>query len=319
MTLREVAERTGVEIGSCASIEDFDVDWYGDLLGNEFNRLSVENDLMWCRAHPDPDTYAFDDADEILAFADRHDMSVSAHSLVWHLQNPAWLTETDWRAAELAEQLRSHVHTVTERYDGRIDTWDAVNEAVTDDGELRENLWLEYLGEDYIADTFRWAAERSDATLLYNDYGLPYNEGKQDRVYNLLQDLVDRGVPVDGVGIQMHCLDTHPTPEQIRETIERFQDLGLEVRITELDVAYRTEERPDNLEAAQAEYYRQTVEACLDAGVEHITLWGVTDENSWITKWRDYPETYTQRPMLFDEDGRRKQSYEAVSAVLQNE
>jgi endo-1,4-beta-xylanase len=184
---------------------------------------------------------------------------------------------------------------VTDRYDGQIDTWDVVNEAVADNAELRANLWLESLGEESIADAFRWAAERTDATLLYNDYSLTYNEGKQDRVYALPAELIDDGVPIDGVGIQMHCLDTHPTPKQIRETVER----------------------PDDLEAAQAAYYRQTVEACLDAGVGHITLWGVTDENSWITKWRDYPETYTQCPMLFDEDGQKKQSYEVVASALQ--
>jgi endo-1,4-beta-xylanase len=100
MSLREVVDRGGLEIGSCASIEDFEVDWYSDLLAREFNRISVENDLMWSRARPDPDTYAFEDVDTILEFSDRHDMSVSAHSLVWHLQNPAWLTETDWQAEE---------------------------------------------------------------------------------------------------------------------------------------------------------------------------------------------------------------------------
>jgi endo-1,4-beta-xylanase len=316
MSLRDLAERAGVGFGTCASIEDFEVDWYGDLLAREFTRLSVENDLMWSRARPDPEAFDFEDADTIVDFADRHGLSTSAHSLVWHQQNPDWLTETDWERDELADQLRTHVHRVTDRYDGRIDTWDVVNEAVADDGTLRENLWLEHLGEEYVADAFRWAAERTDATLLYNDYALPYNEGKRERVYRLLRDLLDRGVPVDGVGLQLHCVWAHPTPAAIRETVERFRDLGLDVRVTELDVAFDADDPPADLDAAHADYYRQTVEACLDAGVDHVTLWGATDRNSWITKWRDLPEQFTQRPMLFDEDGREKESYDAVVSVL---
>lgn len=316
MGLRDLAAVAGLEVGACASREYLADDRYAALLGSEFNRLALENDLLWGNVHPERERFAFGHADELVEFADRHDVAVTGHALVWHHENPEWLVDRRWRADELVGELRSHIHEVTERYDGRIDTWDVVNEAVDDTGELRETFWLEQLGEDYVADAFRWAAERTDAALFYNDYGLPYNEAKCERVYRLLENLLDSGVPVDGIGLQLHCVGVHPTPAQIRETIRRFRDLGLEVRVTEFDVAYRIDERPDDPDAEQAAYYRQTVEACLDAGVESITLWGVTDDRSWITSWRDYPERYTQLPLLFDAEGREKQSYDAVASVL---
>lgn len=316
MRLRELAAEAGLEIGACATCEYLEDERYAERLGNEFSRLALENDLKWGAVRPEREAFAFERADELVDFAERHDMAVTGHALVWHVENPDWLAERRWRADELANELRSHVHAVTGRYGDRIDTWDVVNEAVDDTGVLRDTLWLEQLGEDYIGTAFRWAAERTDADLYYNEYGLPYNEAKRERVYCLLRDLLDSGVPVDGVGLQLHCVGVHPTPEQIRETIRRFQELGLAVRVTELDVAYRDEERPDDREVAQAAYYRQTVEACLDAGVESVTLWGVTDDRSWITSWRDYPDRYTQHPLLFDCEGRKKPSYEAVASVL---
>jgi endo-1,4-beta-xylanase len=319
VSLRTFAAAAGVEIGACASLEEVRNNQCAELLGDEFNRLALENDLIWGTVHPERETFGFEGADKLIDFAERHDMAVTGHALVWHIQNPDWLVQRRWHADELAGELRSHIYTVTDRYDDRIDIWDVVNEAVDDTGELRDTLWLEQLGEDYIRNAFRWASERTDADLYYNEYGLPYNEAKQDRVYHLLENLLDSGVPVDGIGIQLHCVGVHPTPEQIQETIQRFQELGLEVRVTELDVAYHIDERPGDTAAAQAAYYRQTVEACLDAGVESITLWGLTDDRSWITSWRDYPDRYTQQPLLFDDEGREKQSYKAVSSVLRKQ
>lgn len=318
MTLREAAAGAGVEIGVCATCEALADDRYAELLATEFDRLAVENDLKWGPVRPDRRTFAFEPADELVDFAGRHAMAVTGHALVWHIDNPDWLEEQDWRADDLEAELRSHIRSVTSRYAGRIDTWDVVNEAVNDDGELRETLWLERLGEAYIHDAFLFAAENTDADLYYNEYGLPYNQAKRDRVYRLLGDLLDRGAPVDGVGIQLHCVGVQPDPDRIRETIRRFHELGLDVRVTELDVAFDRDERPEDLEAVQAAYYDQTVEACLDAGVEGITVWGVTDDRSWITSWRDYPDRYTQRPLLFDADGRKKESYRAVESVLRD-
>lgn len=111
-------------------------------------------------------------------------------------------------------------------------------------------------------------------------------------------------------------MGANPTPEQIPGTVRRFRELDLEVRVTELDVTSRVGETPENVAAAQADYYREVVAACLDTGVESITLWGVTDDLSWITSRRNYPERYTGQPLLFDGEGQRKPTYDAVASVL---
>lgn len=312
MRLRELAAAAGLEIGACATAADLDDNTA--LLGSEFNRLATENDLKWAAVRPERGAFEFGPADRLVTFAESNDMAVTGHALVWHVENPDWLRAL--AADELAAELREHVRRLAGRYDGRVDSWDVVNEAVADDGTVRETLWYDRLGEGYVADAFRWAAGATDADLFYNDYGLPYNRAKRERAYQLLEGLLERGVPVDGVGLQLHCVGVHPTPEQIRETVERFRELGLEVRVTELDVAYRVEEAPENPAAAQASYYREVVGACLDAGVESITLWGVTDDRSWISSWRDYPERYTGQPLLFDGEGRAKPSYDAIASVL---
>jgi endo-1,4-beta-xylanase len=318
MHLRSLAASAGLDIGACASAEDLTDETCATVLGTEFNRLALENDLKWGRVRPERDVFDFEGADRLLDFADRHDMAVTGHALVWHEENPDWLVQRNWHPSDLAVELRAHIHRVTDRYADRIDTWDVVNEAVDDSGHLRESLWLEGLGEEYIANAFRWASDHSDADLFYNEYGLPYNDAKRERVYRLLESLLDRGVPVDGIGLQLHCVGVHPGPERIRGTIQRFQELGLSVRITEFDLAYHNDEAPEHIEAAQAQYYRETVEACLDEGVEHVTFWGVIDDRSWITSWRDYPDRYTQQPLLFDDEGRAKPSAEAVASVLRD-
>lgn len=316
MHLRSLAASAGLDIGACASVTDLADETCATLLGSEFNRVALENDLKWGLIRPERTVFDFERADTLVDFAERHGMAVTGHALVWHEENPDWLVQRNWRPSDLAAELRTHIHRVTDRYANRIDTWDVVNEAVDDSGHLRESFWLEGLGEEYIASAFRWASDHSDADLFYNEYGLPSNDAKRERVYRLLESLLDRGVPVDGIGLQMHCIGVHPSPERIRATIQRFQELGLSVRVTELDVAYQNDERPRDIEAAQGEFYRKMVEACLDEGVEHVTFWGVVDDRSWITCWRDYPDRYTQQPLLFDEEGRAKQSYEAVSSVF---
>ena len=225
------------EIGTCATAQYLEDDWYGKLLGEEFNRVALKNDLIWKNVHPQRDTFEFGPADRLINFAECHGMTVTGHAFVWHIENPDWLVKRDWSSEALANELRSHIHTLTDRYADRVDTWDVEKEAVNDLGKLRETLRLEHLGEEYIVDAFRWAADHIDADLYYDEYGLTVNKPKQDKVYDVLSNLLDKGVPVDGLGLQFHCVGVHPTPEQIEVTIRRFQELGINVRVTALDTA----------------------------------------------------------------------------------
>lgn len=316
-SLREIAEQKDLIIGTCVDYDAWKNDEeYRRLIAREFNLLTPENVLKWSLIRPNEDEFDFSKPDDLIDFADTNSMSVTGHSLVWHMQNPEWLESGDYTETEMEEILRNHVRTVVDRYSESIDAWDVVNEAVNDEGELRESIWLEKMGKDYIEIAFREAAQHTDAKLFYNEYGLSYDEEKRERVYRLLSNLLDKGVPIDGIGLQMHFIGVHSEPEEVKQTIRTFQELGLEVRMTEMDVAYSKDGAPENLEYEQAEYYRKIFQTCLENGVKNLTLWGVRDSESWINVFQDYDEKYTNSPLLFDEDGEKKKSYQSVKNAL---
>ncbi|WP_226022253.1 endo-1,4-beta-xylanase [Halomicrobium salinisoli] len=316
-SLRAVAAERGLHVGAMIGPEPLRTEpRHRRTLAEEFSAVTPGSALKMGPLRPSRDTYDFADADAIVDFGLEHDMYVRGHALVWHRQLPEWFQPWDYTDDQLREFLRDHVHTVAGRYYGRIDAWDVVNEAVADDGSLRETVWYDALGADYVADAFRWASEVSDADLYYNDYGIEALTEKADAVYDLLADLLDRGVPVDGVGLQLHALGERPDPESIRENVARFRDLGLDVQITEMDVAFARDDVPDDPLAVQADYYREVTAVCLEAGCDALVVAGVSDANSWLRYFADFPERYTGDPLLFDERYRPKPAYDAVVEAL---
>lgn len=179
-------------------------------------------------------------------------MYFHGHVLVWHNQLPEWLVPFQYTDRELRRLPQEHVRTVAGRYAGVVDTWDVVNEAVADDGGLRETPWLRAFGEEYLDSAFEWAHQSTpEADLSYNDYGADGINDKSDEIYELVSGMLDRGVPIDGVGLQMHALHDPVDPDSVAENIERFKDLGLEVEITEMDVAYTAEDPPEDHQTVQ--------------------------------------------------------------------
>ncbi|MFO7794003.1 MAG: endo-1,4-beta-xylanase [Candidatus Nanohaloarchaea archaeon] len=316
-SLREIADDRGLQIGTCVDYSVWkDDEGYRDLIAKEFNLITPESCLSWKYIHPEKDQFDFEKPDALIDFAEDNDMTVTGIPLVWHMENPKWLENGDFSSEELEEILENHIKTVVSRYSGRIDAWTVINEGINDDGELRENLWLETLAEDYIEKAFRWASKYSNAKLFYNEYGLPYDDVKREGVYQLLSDLLDKGVPIDGIGLQMHFIGIKAPPSQVAETIERFQELGLEVRLTEMDVAYQKGEAPENMDEKQAKCYRDIFQTCLENGITNLSVWGVRDGESWINHFQDYNEKYTDRPLLFDKNGDKKKSYREVKKAI---
>jgi len=319
-TLRTVGTERGFDVGAAVSAAPLRSDpGYKKTLRREFNTITAENALKMGPLRPSRHTYDFHDADAVVDFGRANDMRVRAHTLVWHNQTPEWFQEWDYTDDQLEAFLRDHVHTVAGRYRDKVDTWDVVNEAVADDGSMRETLWYEAMGEEYLDKAFRWASEVTDADLFYNDYGADGVNEKSDAIYDLLERLLDRGVPIDGVGLQMHALHEKPDPESVAENIRRFQDLGLDVEITEMDVAYLPEDDPGD-EAArhelQAEFYRDIVEVCQETGCDTVVVWGVRDSDSWIPTWFG---DLTDDPLLFDAGNDPKPAYDAVKEALAND
>ena len=292
--LRELASARGMGIGTAVSALPLDCDpAYADALGHEFNMLTIENALEFGPVHPEPERYDLNAADAIIGFAEAHAMQVRGHALVWHQMNPKWIDRADFTREEWSETLRAHITTVVGYYKGRVQVWDVVNEAVDDDAHgLRKTVWLEGVGPDYIDKAFTWAhAADPNALLFYNDYGAEGLNAKSDKVYELVKGMLDRGVPVHGVGLQMHLsIEDAPDPEEVRANIQRLGDLGLQVHITAMDV--RLPDDPDlEMYKKQAEVYRQMMAICVDEPSRTaFVMWGFTDR-------------YSQTPRLFPGEG----------------
>ncbi len=306
---------------------------YASTLAREFNMLEPEDALKWEVVHPEPQRFDFSQADQIVDFAIRHGMNVRGHTLVWHHQNPKWLTEGKFTSAELAEILERHIKTVVGHYRGKIFAWDVVNEAFDElhPGQLRSTIWRDQPGIGsagngtlYIERCFRWAHEADpQALLFYNEAKAETVNPKSDAIYAMVRDFRERGVPIDGVGFQMHIsqkqmANLHADVASISANIARFTALGVQVHITEMDVALPVDAngnaRPEDLQK-QADIYRQIAGACLShPRCTAIQTWGFTDKYSWIGS---HSKKTQGAALPFDRDYRAKPAYEALRNALE--
>jgi len=309
--LRSLAEERGFWIGSAVSYEYLRADSiYGDLVAREFNLLTTENDLKFGPVHPEPGRYDFEGGDALVAFAQANGMAVRGHTLVWDWQNPDWLVEGNTTRDELINLLREHIYTVVGRYRGQIAAWDVVNEAIDADGNLHDTFWMRGIGPDYIPLAFQWAHEADpDAKLFYNDQGAERMNAKSDGVYALVKGLRDGGIPIHGVGMQMHVdLYTAPPPGEVAANMARLVELGLEVHITEMDVRVGSEITPEKMHR-QAVIYQDMLKVCLEAkNCDTMVVWGATDKYSWL------PERTSMQDagVLFDIDYQPKPAVDAL-------
>lgn len=268
--------------------------------------------MKWERVHPEPDRWDFEPADELVRFAGAHGLRVHGHTLVWHQQLAGWLTPA-LSGAAASRALAEHVETLAGRYAGRVAAWDVVNEAIDGAGRLRDTYFRRAVGAGYVAEAFRRAhAADPGARLYYNDFDAEGGGRKADAVHELVRRLLDAGVPVHGVGLQMHIRATRPPrPGAIRANVERLLRLGLEVRISEMDVRVRTVRRGDPL-ARQRRAYRDAIAACVGLpGFAGVTFWGVSDRHSWI-----HARFGEDAPLLFDRDYAPKPAYFGVREAL---
>lgn len=313
--LRDGMQILGRSIGTCAGAALVQRDAaYADLLAQEFNMLTPENDMKIARLQPEEGRFTFDSADQLVAFAETHGMKVRGHTLVWHLFLPKWLSDKEWEKDELNQVMRTHILTVAGRYKGKIDAWDVLNEAVEHDGRLRESLWYKTLGPDYIDNAFRWAREADPhALLFYNDFDAEGMNAKADGVYALVKGMKERGVPLDGVGFQLHVdAENPPSIEAMRKNMQRLVALGLQIHFTEIDVRVSLPMTPERLEK-QAACYAALLELCLsEPACTAFVTWGFTDRYSWVPR---FFEGYGDA-LLFDRDKKPKPAYEAVRSIL---
>jgi endo-1,4-beta-xylanase len=313
------------------------------LVAREFNAATPENVLKWERVHPEPDRYEFAPSDAYVAFAERHGMFITGHTLVWHSQTPRWVFENaqgqPLSRDELLARMKDHITTVVGRYKGRIKGWDVVNEALNEDGTLRQSPWMRIIGPDYLVKAFQFAHEADPAAeLYYNDYNLDY-PAKRDGAVRLVRSLQQAGVPIHAVGTQEHLKLTTPSIALVDSSIRALAATGVKVNVTELDVdllpaATRNATAdvnvragtapdldpykaglPDSMQQALARRYEDLFRVYLANKdvIDRVTFWGVADRDSWLNGWP--VRGRTSYPLLFDRQNKPKPAYDRVMAL----
>ncbi|MFI6506460.1 endo-1,4-beta-xylanase [Streptosporangium sp. NPDC050855] len=312
--LREHAEARGKFIGAALATGPLaNESAYRDIAGGEFNQITAENAMKWTDTEPSQNQFTWAGADAIVDFATQNDQQVHGHTLVWHNQTPDWVQSLGADAMRAA--MQNHIAKVVGRYASNpaVVSWDVVNEVFDDNGNMRTSFWYQKLGESYIADAFRAArAADPDARLCINDYNVEGVNAKSTAMYNLVRSLRAADVPVDCVGFQGHLAIQYGFPGQVQENLQRFADLGVQVRFTEIDIRMQTP-RDATKDALQATYYTNIVKACLAVPqCAGITLWGFTDKYSWV------PDTFSGQgaALIYDENYAAKPAYTAVHDAL---
>lgn len=281
----------------------------------EYSSVTPENEMKWAIVHPERDRYDFTAADRIVDHARANRMLVRGHTLVWHRQNPTWLENGTFTRDELIGILRDHIHTVVGHFRGRVKQWDVANEAFRDDGTgLRDNLWLRGIGPEYLPLAFRFAHEADpDVRLYLNDYLNETISPKSSYFFGWAYIMRAFGMPIDGLGVQMHRFLLLPESEaDVEANLRRFADAGFQVWITEMDVAVLLPADDQELDQ-QATVYGDVVTACLRIRrCRGITTWGFTDRSSWIPG--EFPGFGAGLP--FDEQLAPKPAYRAIADAL---
>ena len=301
---------------------------------SQFNCLVAENCMKPKEVQPAEGQWHWQKADRFVEFAERNGITVIGHCLVWHQQTGDWMfCGADGQKAtreQLIDRMRTHIHTIVGRYKGRIRGWDVVNETIEDDGTFRQWDWYNILGEDYIELAFRFAHEADpDAELYLNDFSMTV-PAKRDAVCRLVRRLKQKGCRIDAIGMQSHNGLTWPEAVAYEAAIDSFAACGVKVMITELDMNVLP--NPDQFSGAEIsqnfEYsdrmdpYRNGLPNDVAQRIDHqwlkffriykkhshqisrVTLWGVTDDQSWMNDWPI--KGRTAYPLLFDRNYKPK-------------
>lgn len=299
---------------------------YQSLVGREFSMVTPENDMKFQFIHPGPTVYAFNEADALVEFAQNNNIRVHGHALVWHEALPRWVTEGRHSSDEVKQILSEHIRTVVGHYKGKVAEWDVVNEPLKDMGYntnkgLRSaNPWFQAMGEEYIDFAFREAnATDENARLYLNEYGIEEPGEKFDVLYALVKRLLARGVPIHGIGFQMHedmeaGKYVGSQPELVAINMQKIVDLGLEVRVSEMDVNLNAKPTPRRLNEQARGFGDMLAMSIRQDKLKSFGQWGVTDRYSSLAPMFEYFQL--GNGLLFDADYQPKPSYYRMKEIM---
>ena len=321
-TLRYYADKNGKHLGVAVS------SWKGNMDegGVQFNMLVAENEMKMENLQPQRGQFSYGAADGLVSFAQKNKMTVRGHCLVWHTQQPTWLSsdgkknDKGWSRQQALEIMKNHITNVLQHFKGKVVEWDVVNECLDDDQsiirsnpdgyKLRPTVWQQAIGDDYIDSAFVYARRADPNILLYlNDYDVEM-QGKAKAVafYNIVKHLQERNIPLDGVGLQCHFSIGDVDSVKLERTIRRFGDDGLKCIITELDMGIPSTSAKDLEE--QARNYRVITDIVLNNdNCPSLLIWGIKDNDSWREG---------SNPLLYTASLGRKPAWYAVRSALRH-
>lgn len=322
------------------------------IVKQQVNSVTLENSMKAEVINPEKGEYNFDAADKFVAFGEKNNMFVLGHTLVWHNQTPDWFFKNESNKPnspeQQLEQMHQYIKVVAGRYSGKVDAWDVVNEIIGEDGNYRDTIWVERVGngDDVVKAAFTYAAKYSPNTeLYYNDFNA-WRPEKRDGIIRMVKMLQDNGIRIDGIGIQAHWGLNFPKTEYIEKAIDAYAQLGLKVMISELDIdvlpitkegqvigtgllhsQFELEEfesfldpykegLPPEIENKLTRRYQELFEIFNKHkdNIDRVTLWGVDDSMSWKN---NYPiSNRSNYPLLWDRNFEPKNAVDAILKVI---
>jgi len=326
--IRTFADKIQKYVGTCVPVWNLDLTNEAvtrvKMIANQYNAVVAENEMKFDATEPSKGTFSFDAGDKLVDFAQKHNMYIRGHALVWHSQVPAWLTSDGTKNSnnlsrtELLAILKNHIVNVMGRWKGKIQEWDVANEVLDDNQttinsnpkgyDLRPSVWATGIGEDFLDSAFVWAHQVDpEAKLILNDYGVEGKGwGKSEALYNLAARLRNSGIPIDGVGLQSHMDAGLNYISSIEQNIARYQQEGFLCHITELDLGIDNNSQPI-LEQQGNDYYRLARIAMKYPNCGMLMIWGLADDMTWRTG---------RRPLLYDSNNQAKPAYWGVHAAV---
>lgn len=320
-TLPALREASSFPVGVAFQASRIQTSAYNGIARTVFSSLTAEYEMKMRHLSAGPGVYTWDNADALVEFAISNDMQVHGHALVWHESTPSWVENFTGTDSAFEAEIRQYITDVVERYKDTVISWDVVNEAFENNtGLMRQSVFRRRMGPDYIARLFQYARDADpDVLLLYNDYATPWDGAKRAAMLSMVDDFQRRGIPIDGIGLQMHVTYEFPDIGAIKAVMDSVVARGLLVHVSELDVRVNPNGDLTELTEARSQSQKERVNDIVTAFVSlpeerqfAITLWGLRDPDSWLIDFWGNPEW----PLLYDEAFRPKPAYEGFLEAL---
>lgn len=319
-------DKASFGIGVAIKTSLFSEAMYTNTAKEHFNQVTAEWEMKMELIWSSSSGYQFQNADQIVNFAEQNNMDIHGHTLVWYRSFPQWFKNAGYDSVAFESRVKDYIAAVVGKYRGKVKSWDVANEIFNDNGSLRITDCPVYATfkdpVGFYGRCFQYAHEADpDAKLFYNDYSVVIASGKRHAIKNMVTRFKNAGVPIHGIGDQFHYRVTTDR-NTMRNGLNDIASTGLLIHLSELDIIVNTQQSEsyvfNNAEALkQADTYKfiaEIYEAIPDNQKFAITMWGVTDKHTWLTDFWHSKEY----PLLFDANYQKKEAYNGLLSGLKN-